>query len=63
MIENPPSNAGDMDSVPGQIPHAKGQLSLHATRVEKPVNCKEDPVLTNFFYFNFKNFKRSSWNH
>ena len=31
MVKNPPSNTGDMDSIPGQrakIPHAAGQLSL-----------------------------------
>ena len=31
MVENPPSNAGDMGSIPGQgtkIPHAAGHLSL-----------------------------------
>ena len=31
MVKNPPSNMGDMDSIPGQrakIPHAVGQLSL-----------------------------------
>ena len=33
MVKNPPSNAGDAGSIPGQgtkIPHAAGQLSLHA---------------------------------
>ena len=36
VIKNPPSNAGDMGSVPGpqgtKIPNALGQLSLYATR-------------------------------
>ena len=36
MVENPPCNAEDADSIPGQgtkIPHVAGQLSLHmATR-------------------------------
>ena len=34
VVENPPSNAGDAGSIPGQgtkIPHATGQLSRHAT--------------------------------
>ena len=34
MVNNPPSNSGDVGSIPAQgtkIPHAVGQLSLHAT--------------------------------
>ena len=34
MVKNPPSNAGDVGSIPGRgtkIPHTSGQLSLHAT--------------------------------
>ena len=34
VVESPPSNAGDVGSIPGRatkIPHAVGQLSLHAT--------------------------------
>ena len=34
LDQNPPSNAGDAGSIPGQgtkIPHAVGQLSPHAT--------------------------------
>ena len=34
MIKNPPSYAGDVGSIPGwetKIPHATGELSLHAT--------------------------------
>ena len=34
VFNNPPSNAGDAGSIPGQgtkIPHTTGQLSLHAT--------------------------------
>ena len=34
MVKNPPSNAGDVGSIPGRgtkIPHAVGQLNLHAT--------------------------------
>ena len=37
MVKNPPSNAGDVGSIPGQgtkIPHATGQLSPHATTTE-----------------------------
>ena len=37
VIKNPPSNAGDMGSIPGRgtkIPHAAGQLSLRATTTE-----------------------------
>ena len=37
MVKNPPYNAGDADSIPGQgtkIPHAMGQLSPRATTTE-----------------------------
>ena len=37
MVKNPPSNAGDAGSIPGQgtkIPHAVGQLSLRAATTE-----------------------------
>ena len=37
MVKNPPSNAGDSGSIPGQetkIPHAAGQLSLHTATTE-----------------------------
>ena len=37
VVKNPPSNAGDTGSIPGQgtkIPHATGQLSPHATTAE-----------------------------
>ena len=37
MVKNPPSNAEDVGSIPGwgtKIPHATGQLSLHATTTE-----------------------------
>ncbi len=37
VVENLPANAADMGSIPGQgtkIPHATGQLSLHATTTE-----------------------------
>ena len=37
MVKNPPYNAGDAGSIPGQgtkIPRASGQLSLRATTAE-----------------------------
>ena len=37
VVKNPPANAGDTGSIPGQrtkIPRAAGQLSLHATTNE-----------------------------
>ena len=37
MVKNPPSNAGDVGSIPGRgtkIPHAAGQLSLRTTTTE-----------------------------
>ena len=37
VVRNPPYNAGDVGSIPGQgtkIPHAVGQLSLRATTTE-----------------------------
>ena len=37
VVKNPPSNAGDVGSIPGwgtKIPHAAGQLSLYATTTE-----------------------------
>ena len=37
MVKNLPSNAGDTSSIPGRgtkIPHAAGQLNLHATATE-----------------------------
>ena len=37
MVKNPPSEAGDMGSIPGQetkIPYAMGQLSPHAATTE-----------------------------
>ena len=40
MVKNPPSNAGDHDSIPGQgtkRPHTAGQLSLRViTRILSP---------------------------
>ena len=43
MVKNPPFNAGDAGSIPGQgteLPHAAGQLSLHTTTRE-PARCSE----------------------
>ena len=40
VVKNPPSNAGDMGSIPGQgtkIPHAMGQLSPHTATTEAHV--------------------------
>ena len=37
MVKNPSCNAGGASSIPGQgtkIPHAAGQLSLHAATTE-----------------------------
>ena len=37
MVKNPPSNSGYVGSIPGRgtkIPHAAGQLSLHAATTE-----------------------------
>ena len=37
MVKDPPANAGDVGSIPGQgtkIPHAAGQQSPHATTTE-----------------------------
>ena len=46
VVKNPCSNAGDEGSIPGQgtkIPHASGQLSLHAT-IGEPAHLNEDPA-------------------
>ena len=43
MVKNPPSNAGDVGSIPGRgtkISHAGGQLSPRATATE-PVHLNE----------------------
>jgi len=43
VVKNPPFNAGDAGSIPGQgteLPHAAGQLSLHTTTRE-PARCSE----------------------
>ena len=51
MVKNLPANAGDTGSIPsGNIPHAKGQLSLCAmvTEAQVPRTCglkqNEKPV-------------------
>ena len=45
MVKNPPSNAGDAGSIPGQgtkIPHAAGQLSPRAATAEpEHLNLRE----------------------
>ena len=56
VVKNPPSNAGDMGSIPGlgpKIPHATGQLSLRAATTEpmRPGACapqleRENPRAT-----------------
>ena len=49
VVKNPPSNAGDVGSIPGQgtkIPHATGQLSLCAT-TRQPVLCNKDLACCN----------------
>ena len=53
MVKNSPSNAGDVGSTPDQgakIPHAAGQLSLHATTTElcalEPMSCNEEQSVT-----------------
>ena len=51
MVKNPPCNAGDTGSIPGQgikIPNATEQLSLctitrESTAVKDLARCKEDP--------------------
>ena len=50
VVKNPPSNAGDVGSIPGRgtkIPHATRQLSPHATTREKPVHHNEYPACHN----------------
>ena len=47
VVKNPPSNAGDVSSIPGRgikIPHATGQLSPCMATREKTAQSKEDPV-------------------
>ena len=52
MVKNPPSNAGDVGSIPGwgtKIPHAMGQLRPHAATTQ-PVRARapqlESPCAT-----------------
>ena len=45
VVKNPPSNAGDLGSIPGQgtkILHAMGQLSPHTTTIE-PTHLNKRP--------------------
>ena len=47
MLKNPPSNAGDVDSILDQgtkIPYAAGQLSPRATTREKPTCAMKIPA-------------------
>ena len=48
MVKNPPSNAGDMGSIPGwgaRIPHAAGQLSPRAATIEPTCSGAHEPQL------------------
>ena len=48
VVKNPPSNAGDVGSIPGwgtKVPHATGQLSLHATTTEPTRSRACEPQL------------------
>ena len=48
VVENPPSNAGDVGSLPGRgtkIPHATGQLSLCAATTEPACSRAHVPQL------------------
>ena len=50
MVENLPSNAGDMGSIPDgvtKIPHAAGQQGPHAATREKPAHRNKEPVCCN----------------
>ena len=45
VVKNPPSNAGDVGSIPGQgtkIPHAAGKLSPCATTTELACHNRRD---------------------
>ena len=49
VVKNPPSNAGDMGSIPGwgtKIPHAPGQLSPHTTTTEPMCRKLQSPCTT-----------------
>ena len=44
VVKNPPYNAGDVGSIPGQrtkIPHAAGELSPHDTTTELGTSTRE----------------------
>ena len=48
VVKNPPSNAGDVGSIPGpgtKIPHAARQLSLHATAREPVLQLQSPDAL------------------
>ena len=48
MVKNPPSNEGDVGSIPGRgskIPHAAGQLSLHDATTEPMCSRAHVPQL------------------
>ena len=48
MVKNPPSNAGDKGSIPGQgtkFPHAAGQLGQRATTTEPTCPGARTPQL------------------
>ena len=50
LVKNPPSNAGDMGSIPGwgtKIPHAMGQRGLHTPTREAPAPPKRPSVANN----------------
>ena len=50
VVKNPPSNAGDVGSVPGwgtKNPHAWGQLSPWHHNWRKLMGCNKDPVQQN----------------
>ena len=65
VIENLPSNAGDVGSVLGwetKIPHALEQLNLHATTREKPTRCNWDLMQPkNKKLICFEKKKKKSW--
>ena len=49
VVKNPPSNAGDVGSIPGRrtkIPHAAEQLSPRASTREKPEHCNDSATKT-----------------
>ena len=49
VVKNLPSTAGDASSIPGRgtkIPHAAGQLSLHAATSEPVPQLERNPCAT-----------------